>query len=317
MNAYLGIDVAKRKFDVALLVGEKFKSKVFSNDELGFAALAAWLTKLEVAPVHACMEATGIYGEAVAEFLHGQGHRVSVVNPAQIKAYGQSLLTRNKTDASDARLIARFAAGHQPPPWQPLPAEIKRLQALVRRLEALQEMAQQEQNRLATAELIVGEAISRHLQFLHAEIDVIRGQIRDHIDHHPGLKQKQLLLDTIPGVGAATIAQILAFIGEPAAFPSARQLTAFVGLSPRQHQSGTSVHRPAHISKTGNASLRKAFYLPAVVAARYNPIIKAFCARLKLAGKPNLVIIVAAMRKLLHIIYGVLKSKQPFNPNLA
>jgi transposase len=317
MDAYLGIDIAKRKFDVALLVGEKFKSKVFSNDTAGFAALAGWLTKQGVATVHACLEATGSYGEAVAEFLHGQGHRVSVVNPAQIRAYGQSMLTRTKTDASDARLIARFAAGHQPPPWQPLPVEIKRLQALVRRLEALQAMAQQEQNRLATAELIVRETITRHLQFLQGEIAVIRGQIRDHIDHHPGLKQKQFLLDTIPGVGEATIAQILAFIGEPAIFPSARQLTAFVGLSPRQHQSGSSVHRPAHISKTGSASLRKAFYMPAVVASRYNPIIKAFCARLKAAGKPNLVIVVAAMRKLLHIIYGVLKSQQPFNPNLA
>jgi transposase len=317
MDAYLGIDIAKRKFDVALLVGAKFKSKVCSNDAAGFAALTAWLKVHGGGPVHVCMEATGTYGVALAEYLYDQGHRISIVNPAQIKAFGQSLLTRNKTDASDAKLIARFAASHHPPPWQPPPLEVKLLQALVRRLAALQEMQQQEQNRLATADPLVQAAIARHLQFLAAEIDATRRQIHDHIDHHPGLKQKQRLLDTIPGIGEATIAQILAFIGEPTAFASARQLAAFVGLSPRQQQSGTAVQRPAHISKTGSAALRRALYMPAVVACRYNPIIKAFCTRLKAAGKPSLVIVVAAMRKLLHIVYGVLKSRQPFNPRLT
>ena len=317
MGADLGLDIAKRKVDAALLVGEKFKSKVFANDGEGFRALERWLAAQQVTVQRVCLEATGTYGEAIATYLHDQGYRVSVVNPAQIKAFAASLLTRNKTDRVDARLIARFSALHRPAAWHPVAAEIRRLQALVRRLEALQDMLQQEQNRLATAEPSVVPAIARHVQFLRSEIAQLRRQIHDHIDQHPHLKRKQLLLDSIPGIGAATIAQILAFFSEPHAFGSARQLAAFVGLSPQQRLSGSSVHGKTRISKTGRASLRKAFYMPALVAWRYNPIVRAFCAKLELAGKPKMVIAVAAMRKLLHIVYGVLKSGQPFNANYA
>jgi len=317
MEADLGLDVAKRKVDVALLVGEKFKTKVFSNDATGFRALTAWLATQRVSTTRVCLEATGPYGEAVATYLHDHGYRVSVVNPAQIKAFAATLLSRNKTDRADARLIARFSALHRPPAWRPPALEIRVLQALVRRLEALQDMLQQEQNRLPTAEPAVAGAIARHLEFLRLEIAQLRQQIHEHIDQHPGLRHQQTLLASIPGIGAATIAQILTFLSQPGDFGSARQVTAFVGLSPRQHLSGSSVHGRTHISKTGHASLRKAFYMPALVAWRYNPIVRAFCARLEAAGKPRMVIAVAAMRKLLHIVYGVLKSGQPFNPTIA
>ncbi len=317
MEADLGLDIAKRKVDAALLVGEKFKTKVFANDASGFSALSMWLAAQQVTVRRICLEATGPYGEALATYLHDQGYRVSVVNPAQIKAFAASLLTRNKTDRVDARLIARFGALHRPAAWHPAAPEIRFLQALVRRLEALQEMLQQEQNRLATADPAVALAIARHLQFLQREVAQVRQQMHDHIDQHPDLKRKQVLLDSIPGIGAATIAQILAFFGEAHAFGSARQLAAFVGLSPQQRLSGSSVHGRTRISKTGRASLRKAFYMPALVAWRYNPIVRAFCSKLELAGKPKMVIAVAAMRKLLHIVYGVLKSGQPFNPNHA
>lgn len=316
MKADLGLDIAKAKFDAALLIGEKFKTKVFSNDTAGFAALSAWLTAQQVATVRICLEATGHYGVAVATYLYDQGHHVSIVNPAQIKAFAATLLTRNKTDRADARLIARFSALHQPAAWQPPAREIRVLQALVRRLEALQEMLQQEQNRLASADPAVAATIVRHLEFLRADIAAVRQQIRDHIDQHPDLRRKQALLDSIPGIGEATIAQILAFVTAQT-FTSARQVAAFVGLSPQQRQSGSSVRGKARISKTGHANLRKALFMPALVAWRHNPTIRAFCDRLAAAGKPKMVIAVAAMRKLLHIAYGVLKSGQPFNPNLA
>ena len=300
MAADLGLDIAKAKFDAALLIGEKFKTKVFSNDAAGFAALSAWLTAQQVGRVRVCLEATGNYGTAVATYLHDQGHQVSIVNPAQIKAFAVTLLSRNKTDRADARLIARFSALHQPPAWQPPPLEIRVLQALVRRLEALQEMQQQEHNRLTSAEPAVAAAIERHLEFLRADIAAVRQQIRDHIDQHPDLRRKQALLDSIPGIGEATIAQILAFVSTQT-FTSARQVAAFVGLSPQQRQSGSSVHGKTRISKTGRANLRKALFMPALVAWRYNPTINAFCRRLADAGKPKMVIAVAAMRKLLHI----------------
>jgi transposase len=124
-------------------------------------------------------------------------------------------------------------------------------------------------------------------------------------------------LESIPGVGEATIAQILSFMGVPKRFKNARQLAAFVGLNPKKHESGSSVRGRSRLSKTGDSALRKALYMPAISAKKYNPVIKAFCERLQKAGKPPMVIIGAAMRKLLHLIYGVLKSGKPFNANLA
>ena len=133
----------------------------------------------------------------------------------------------------------------------------------------------------------------------------------------PNLKEQQALLNSIPGVGEGTIAQVLAFIGDVSRFKNAKQLAAFVGLNPKQRVSGSSIRARTSLSKIGSASLRKAFYMPALSAKRYNPVIHQFCARLTERGKNGKAIICAAMRKLIHIIYGVLKSRQPFNPSLT
>ena len=152
---------------------------------------------------------------------------------------------------------------------------------------------------------------------LSEEINSTRKEISNRINGDPELRAKKELLLTIPGIGEATIAQILAFISNIEDFKSAKQLAAFVGLNPKQRQSGTSVRGITRLSKIGDARLRKTFYMPAVVAKRYNPIIKSFCDRLKGAGKPTMLIIGAAMRKLVHIIYGVLKFRKPFDATLA
>jgi transposase len=311
----VGIDIAKQKFDVALLRAAKFKTKVFANTPTGFAQLRQWLAKFDIPSCHVCLEATGTYGEALAGFLVEAGFRVSVVNPAQIKAFGQSQLSRTKTDTADAKLIAQFCLTMQPSAWQPAPRPVRELQAYVRRLEALQDIERQELNRRATAHESVIPSIDLVLATVQQEIQTIRRKIRDHIDRHPDLRDKSKLLDSIPGVGEATIAQILAFLGDIRRFDHAKQAAAFTGLNPKQHQSGTSVRGKTRLSKTGSARLRKALYMPAVVAMRYNPLLKAFAQRLKQAGKPTMVIIDAVMRKLLHIIYGVLKHNKPFDPN--
>jgi transposase len=129
------------------------------------------------------------------------------------------------------------------------------------------------------------------------------------------LEDKNKLLASIPGIGDKTIAIVLAFLSTEN-FDSAKQVTAFVGFNPKPRQSGFSVRGVGRISKTGDADLRKAFYMPAVVYLRFNPIIKAFAARLSSAGKAKMVVVIAAMRKLLHIIYGVLKNNIPFNANI-
>ena len=315
----LGIDVSKSKFDVALLrEGGKFKHRVFPNTAAGFSQLSAWLEKQKAKRVHACLEATGTYSEALATFLHERGQVVSVVNPAQIKAYAQSHLSRAKTDKADATLIARFCSERHPPQWSPLPREVRELQALARRLDSLAEMRQMEANRLdvtAGAEA-VRESLVEHIAFLDAEIKRTEGLIRSHIDSHPGLRGQRDLLVTIPGIGETTAAKILGEIMDVKLYESARQLAAFAGLAPRLHESGSSVRRKARLSKTGAPRLRKALYFPAVVAIRHNPYVKDLSERLKARGKCPMQVIGAAMRKLVHIAYGVLKSGRPFDPEM-
>lgn len=239
----LGIDVAKAKLDCALrLTSGKFRHKVVDNTPAGFKTLDDWLAKEGAAALQVCMEATGIYWEAVAEHLAARPETtVSVVNPAQIKAFGASRMVRTKTDKVDAKLIAQFCAERTPEPWQaPTPAE-RTLRALVLRLDALQAMRTQESNRLEVARESVAEGIAKHLTWLDDEIARLSKAIRDHIDNDPTLKDKHRLLDSIPGLGERTTAVLLAFLAEPARFENARQVAAFAGLDPRQHESGSSV----------------------------------------------------------------------------
>lgn len=311
----LGVDVSRRKFDVALLSGEKIKNKVFPNSREGFDRLIGWLERQGAGRVHACLESTGVYGEELALALASAGHKVSVVNPARIKGFGQSELSRTKTDKADAALIARFCQALKPEEWTPPPPPIRSLRELARRLEALGDMLQQERNRLDSAR---SEEVKRSIQGVIAhveeEMDQIRGAIRGQIDRHPDLWGKRDLLTSIPGIGEATIATILSEFDSVERFGSARQMAAFAGLVPRLHLSGSSVRGKTRLSKTGSSRIRKALYMPALVAKKHNPLIADFCERLRLAGKAPMAIIGAAMRKLIHIIYGVLKSGKPFDP---
>lgn len=312
----LGIDVGKSKLHVALLQTQgKTKPKVVANTAQGHQELLSWLSHQGVTQVHACMEATSVYGEAVAEALYGAGHTVSIVNPARIKGFAQSELARTKTDTVDAALIARFCAALRPEPWQPVAPEVKQLQALVRRLEALQQMQQQEMNRLEAASDLVRPSIEEHLQYLQTDIKRTQQRIRDHFNQHPELKQRRDLLTSIPGIGQTTAAVILSEIVNWSIFESARQLAAYAGLTPQRHQSGTSVRGKTRLCRTGSKRLRKALYLPAVVAKQHNPLIRTFYERLLERGKTKMQSVAAAMRKLLHLVYGVLKSQRPFDPN--
>ena len=317
-NGILGIDISKLKFDVALMVAGKVKkTHIFENAADGFKALSNWLLKQGITTVAACMEATGCYGDALATYLYDQGYAVSVVNPAQIKSFSGAQLTRAKTDKADAKLIAQFCQQMCPDLWTPPPQHVRELQALVQRLAALAQMEGQEQNRMDTAAAVIRPSIETVLATIKAEIKVVGALIDDHLDRHPDLEKQAALLNSIPGIGKATIAKLLAYVGNVQRFDHAKALAAFVGLNPTVHQSGSSVRGKSHLSKKGNSALRKALYMPAIVARRYNPVVKEFADRLKKAGKPNMVIVGAVMRKLLHIIYGVLKSGKPFDADYS
>lgn len=317
MNA-IGIDIAKRKFDLAWLSGGKLKTKVFDNSDKGHAELLSWLRKhnLTTENCHLAMEATSLYYEPVALALFDAGYMVSVVNPLQIKAFGESLMRRQKTDRADAELIARFCEVNKPEPWHAPPPKVRQLQRLLARLEAVQAMHVQEQNRRHEAQGFALESIKRVIETLDLEIAYIEDQIRDHIDRHPDLREQNELLQSIPGIGPVVSRYAIAWL-RAERFDDVRQAVAFVGLSPRHHQSGSSINGRSSISRLGHSRLRKILYWPAVSAMRYNAAAAALTRRITTAGKNKKVAIIAVMRKLVHWMMGVLKSGKPFDVNLA
>jgi len=321
VDYYLGIDVSKAKLDVALLSPEnKIRSKVFVNDLAGFAALTAWLdahVSEGRSSVHACLESTGTYHEGVATFLHDERVTVSVVNPMLVKRFAESQALRVKTDKVDARTLARFARERRPEAWEAPSKGVRALQALVGRLDALMEMRQMETSRLAIAHAAVQASHRTVIEELSRQIESVRELIRQTVDDDPDLKRRQELLETIPGLGERTIPQLLAYIGRPERFKSSKALAAYAGLVPWIRESGTSLNRRRGMHPMGHVQLRKCLYFPAMVAGRYNPVIARFWQQLSAQHKPGKVVVVACMHKLLAIVYGVLRSGQPFDPARA
>jgi transposase len=316
----LVLDVAKLKFNACIIrAGGKFRHKVFLNTPEGFSQLSDWLKKQGAERVHACMEATGAYGDSLATYLNDRDHTVSIVNPAAIKAYAQSHLSRTKTDRVDAALIAGFCGERKPPAWCPPAREAQELQALVRRLESLIEIRTAEENRLSSGISVeaVRESVEELLAHLCEQIKQTQALIRDHINNHPNLKRQRELLDSIPGIGEATAAALLAEVSDFSQYKSARQVAAYAGIVPRERQSGSSVRGRTRLSKIGNSRLRKALYFPAVTALRCSPFFRAWAEGLRARGKCKMSVIGAAMRKLIHLAYGVLKTGQPFDPQWA
>ena len=313
--AYLGIDIAKVSLAVCLLRDCATQAGTFDNSPAGFKQLARWLKKRKVAQVHACLEATGRYGEGVAEYLHAAGHTVSVINPAWLTAYRRVTGTHPKTDAVDAALLAEYCQRQQPAAWTPPTPEKQRLRALVRRRESLLKLQQQERNRLDSGELpdLVVASHTAILAALAEQMTLIEQAMADQVDADPELTRQHALLDSIPGIATRTATALLGEI-DFAAFPCARQLAAYAGLTPTPRQSGTSVHSPAHISKHSARQLRRILYFPAISAMTHAPTLRAFAQQLRARGKAPMAVICAVMRKLLHLCYALLKSGQPFDP---
>jgi transposase len=240
----LGIDISKKHFDVALLLDDnKQKHKKFTNHSKGFQELTHWLKQFNIKALHACMEATNIYGNALAEYLYDRGYDVSIVNPARIKGFAQSELLRTKTDKQDASLIARFCVAMQPMLWEPEPQKVRELKGLVRRVDALMEMKQQEVNRLEVAEQIVMDDIKQHINSLSDRIDQLRQLIADHIDNDPSLRKQKELLLSIPVIGEKTVAVLLSYFSSIHRFSHAKKLAAFCGVIPRAFDSGSSINK--------------------------------------------------------------------------
>lgn len=315
----LGIDISKKTFDVYLLNKPKGgRSHQFANTPEGFVQLEKWLERQKAKNLHACLEATNIYGHGLATFLVEQGYIVSIVNPARIKGYAQSQLSRTKNDRADAALIARFCRDLQPSPWQPTPEILVELQRMVRRWQALEQMTTQEKNRLLLYENdpeLRGD-IEAHLAFLQQQKESLKKRMDKQVQKDENLATQKALLTSIPGIGEQTATFLLAELGDVTRFTSARQLAAFAGLTPQERLSGTSLLGKTRLCKIGNCHLRKLMYFPALTAIRYCEPLQAFRQRLLDAGKTKMQAVGAIMHKLLRVVYGVLKSRRPFDPTL-
>ena len=311
----LGIDIAKLTFDATLLTttGTQHYAS-FPNTVEGFSQLQAWLLQHDVTALHACMEATNIYWEALATWLHAHGYKVSVVNPARIKGYAQATMQRNKTDKLDSAVIASFCAKHCPSAWEPASEAQRRLRALVRHRDDLLQTQGQQQNRLRdTTDELVRASLQSLLKAITTELAAVERSIKEHVAAQEGLHTNLTLLTSIVGIGVVTAAKLLAEFADLEQYESAKAAAADAGLTPSQYESGTSVRRRPRMSKVGKAGIRAALYWPAITAMTRCPAMRAFADRLAARGKPKKVVIGAVMRKLVHICYGVLKHQTPYD----
>ena len=319
MSNVLGIDVGKAEIMVALLVDNKCIGKEsFENDYKGFKSLSKWLKQKKISALKVCMEATGNYSNNIAEFLYKSGNEVHIVNPVCIKSFAKSRLIRTKTDAVDALIIAQYANITELIPYKPKSATFKELKSLHRCLDDLKGQCVQISNHLEHKEHVPKSVTStwkKLLKDFKNEIKNIENSLDELFENNPELKQQRENLQTIPGIGKTTATSILAESPDLSSFKSPRQYAAYAGLVPKHRTSGSSIRGKARLSKLGSSKLRKALYLPAVVAKNHNPILKAFSNKLKSKGKHNMVIIAAVMRKLLHLCFAIIKSNSPFNPN--
>ena len=315
----VGIDVSAKSLTVEISSGGDAPQRLeFVNSTAGHQALIKRLTKRRRS-ARVCLEATGVYGLDLAVALHrAKGIEVMVVNPRAAKHFAEALGERSKTDPIDAGVLRQFAARMPFKPWQPPSDERLQLRAITRRINTLVRARTQEKNRLhaATATVTAGvveQDVQEHIEQLQQRIKRLREQALEVIKSDSVLRRMMRRICEIPGFGVVSAIQVL---GELAVLPdgmTVRQWVAHAGLDPRICQSGSSVHRPARISRAGNRHLRTPLYMPALVAIQHQPHVRAFYQRLLARNKKPLQAIVAVMRKLLHAIFGMLNHDGSFN----
>jgi transposase len=327
----LGIDVGKHTLDAALISSTNSttasaQQAQFPNTPAGHERLRVWAQKLlpPDSRLHACMEATGPYWYACADHLHGWAATVSVANPRAVRAFSQARLCRNKTDKADALLIALYTLAMHPRPWTPRSALQRQMQALQWRIDSLKSQHLAELHRLENPALpkVVSKDIQSHLRLLEARIAKLDAALSQLIQADAIQSQNHKLLVSIPGIGTRTAAALQCELADLERFETARQLAAHAGLTPRHHQCGVFAGR-TRLSKIGSSRLRQRLYMGAIAAKNHSAPFIAFAQRLQqnaaargthLAQKA---LVCAIMRKLIHVVFGVLKSQQPFNPKLV
>jgi len=309
-SVFVGIDVAKKSWDVHLLPSEA-RMKL-AADEAGVLELGTALASLGSCLI--VMEASGGYERELAAELVAAGHRVAVVNPRQVRDFARGLGQMAKTDPIDARVLAQFARLVNPRPLEKRPAQQAELDALVARRRQLIELRTMEKNRL-------GQASSKAAQKSIVRIlDAIRKQLKDVdrlilklIASHDDWRHTADIVQSVPGVGPVTSATLVAELPELGKLDR-QAIAALAGLAPFNHDSG--VLRGKRTIRGGRASVRTALYMAALSGMRCNPVLKRFAARLRSLGKPAKVVITACMRKLLTLLNALVRNQTPWNPQI-
>lgn len=328
MNKVVGIDVSKDKFDTCWLkdasTGKK-KSKSLKNNITGHNDIHQWLLKnigSEASDILIVAEPTNIYHEALIHFLFDKGFKIFLANSGKAKKFAESLCLTHKTDKSDAVMLAYY--GHSQVSsiklWEPEPLEIRQLKAMMRRLDALEKDLQREKNRRETSEISdvserVLQSLRNMIQVLENEIEELKKDIDNHIDNNKILKKNRELLLSIKGIGVV-MSRELVYLFAAKHFKNAKQVAAYLGLIPKQHESGKMKGRTT-MSKVGPSRMRAKLYMAAVVASMHNPDIKAQKERLLSSGKSKMEALGAAMRKLVQICFGVVKHQTKYQPQIA
>lgn len=316
---WVGIDVSAKELVVITdREGKRSSVLLFSNDASGHQKLAKHITQ-RGGHARVVIESTGVYGLDLAMALD-QAKRVEIMvaNPRAIHRFGGACLQRSKTDALDAEIILEFAMRMPFKPWLPPAPEVLELRDISRRIESLTKTSSQEKNRLHASSQsdqlssIVRNDIKDSIEHLEMRIHRLRTQAIEIITLHPSLAKAFGHITSIKGIADAAGIQILAELAILPPDMNVRQWVAHAGLDPRQHQSGTSVYKPARISKTGNTHLRRALFMPALVAVRWEPNVRAFYDKLLDRKKTKMQANIAVMRKLLHAIHGMLKHDKDF-----
>jgi transposase len=316
MNApTLGIDMAKRTFAAALWFGpDRFLKAEFNNDRGGFRKLQTWLKAHGAGLLRVGVEATSTYADALLECLHARGQTVYLLNPERVAHYARARGQRNKTDPADAVTIAAFIALHEATPWQPPPPEQKDLRSLTRARSQIVASA-----RALTVQLQTATGPGRvHLQAVLAStrrtLAALERDIAAHLKAHPALAERVRRLMTLQGVGVVTAAVAIAELPPITAQTDPRTISAWAGVTPHRCQSGPR-EWTTRLSRKGNAYLRNALYMPALVAKRHNPTLRAYAERLAASGKTTPAILGALSHKMLRILVGLLRHNTDFDPN--
>jgi transposase len=325
----IGADIAKASFEVAVRgpAGEQAWGS-FDNTPAGFERLAERLRQAQpecAQPVRLVLEPTGGYEMALAVFGYEAGWQVSRPNPKRVRDWAKSCGRRAKTDRVDARDLARYGAEQAPTRWQPLSEELCVVESLLRRQEELLQMLQDERNRQSAMGLkrsvapLVQRGLAKNIAALEADLLDIQQALQTHVAAHPPLQTTLRQLRSVPGVGAKNGYYLLLLLGRwdelTDGHGEAKALVAFTGLDPQTYESGTSVHKPASISRMGQPQTRRMLYMGALGGVRGQNPLREFYQGLVGRGKPKKLALTASARKILVWAWAVYRHDTVFDPD--